>query len=69
MTSLLMGVVEIMTWYDKGGGGVKIPGKTSDVINECPLIDLRRGISTSAFNNISSLADAKIANIVCREIV
>ena len=22
-----------MTWYDKGGRGVKIPGKTSDVIN------------------------------------
>ena len=26
-----------MTWYDKGGGGVKIPEKTSDVINERPL--------------------------------
>ena len=32
-----------MTWYDKGGGG-KIPGKTSDVINERPLIEIHYAI-------------------------
>ena len=31
-------LVEIMTWYDNGGGAVKIPEKTSDVINGWPLI-------------------------------
>ena len=52
MTSLPQGgggVSEMMTLYykayrvklmTKGGGGVKIPGKTSDVINERPLSKL-----------------------------
>ena len=50
MTSLPQGgggVSKMMTLYykayrvklmTKGGGGVKIPRKTSDVINECPLM-------------------------------
>ena len=34
---IIKGGIEIMTWNDKGGGGFKITGKTSDVINERPF--------------------------------
>ena len=37
-----------MTWYDKGGGGGdKIPEKTSDVINERPLTFLCKNLQHS----------------------